>query len=255
MPGPPEAPPDATVARPRRWRPPAGRRRCPRRGRAHPARQAEAGHVGRADHTGPDRRTGGVAVQPGHRLDGVREHLAGGLVPVVQHTEAQRLGERERCPSEAGVVAEQVVRVREAGHGQAVLRLDVVDGVAAGQVARRFRSDRGATPQHLCGQVEGDPVARPHQEVHRNERLGSHGVHIGQGVGCGDPAPVVGIVDHRREEVGGHHHRTVSVDTHHRRVVAVLQTDDQVVLRMTDPEAGQHPLQLTRRHLAGAPAT
>ena len=148
-----------------------------------------------------------------------------------------------------------MVRVGEPGHGQAVLRLDVVDGVPAGQVARRFRSDRGPAPQDLRGQVEWDPVARPHQEVHGHERVAAHGVDVGQGVGRGDPAPVVGVVHDRREEVGGHHHRPMAVDAHHRRVVTVLQADDQVVLRVADPESGQHALQLTRRHLAGAPAT
>ena len=65
------------------------------------------------------------------------------------------------------------------------------------------RATVGAPAQHLGGQLEGQPVARPGQQVDRDQRLAAHRVDVGERVGGRDPAPVVGVVDDRREEVGG----------------------------------------------------
>ena len=76
-----------------------------------------------------------VAVERCHARNSVREDLAGRLVPVVEHTDAERLGQRERQPGAGGVVAQQPGGVHDPGDGHAVLGLGVVDAVAAGDVA------------------------------------------------------------------------------------------------------------------------
>ena len=113
-------------------------------------------------------------------------------------------------------------RVGDAGDRQPVLRLGVVDAVTAGEVAPGLRADVGAAAEHLAGQLERERLARPGEQVDSDERLAAHRVDVGQGVGRRDPAPVVRIVDDRREEVGGGDDRSPGVQPHHRRVVAVV---------------------------------
>ena len=93
--------------------------------------------------------------------DRLREDLARRLVPVVEHPDAQRLGEAEGQARPGGVVAQQAVRVGHAGDGHAVLRLGVVDAVAAGDGAAGQARDVEAAAQDLGGQLGGKDVARP----------------------------------------------------------------------------------------------
>ena len=81
----------------------------------------------------------------------------------------------------------------------------------------------------------------------------AHGVDIGEGVGRGNPAPVVGAVDHGGEEVGGGQHGEVLADQHRSGVVAVVQADQNVGCRLPG-EAADGLLELTRRDLARATA-
>ena len=97
-------------------------------------------------------------------------------------------------------------RPGEPGDGQAVLRLGVVDAVPAREVGAGLQADVCPAAQHLGSELEGDLVARPGQQVDREERLAAHGVDVREGVGRRDPAPVVGVVDDRGEEVGGRDH-------------------------------------------------
>jgi hypothetical protein len=108
--------------------------------------------------------------------------------------------------------------------------------------------------QHLGGDAERDDVARPGQQVDRDERRTAHRVDVGQRVGGGDPTPVVGVVDDGREEVGGRDDGAVSVDAYGGRVVAVVEPDEQVATGLAGAEPGQHPLELAGRDLARAAA-
>ena len=87
----------------------------------------------------------------GHRGDRLVEPLAGRLVPVVEDAEPERLGQGERGAGRGGVVAQQAVGVGEAGDGEAVLRLRVVDAVPAGQV--------GSRPRRRCRRRRAAPRA------------------------------------------------------------------------------------------------
>ena len=53
------------------------------------------------------RRPGRLGVEGGHHGDRLIEALPGGLVPVVQHADPQRLGQRQRRAWFPGVVAQQ----------------------------------------------------------------------------------------------------------------------------------------------------
>ena len=216
--------------------------------------QAEAGHVGRAGDPGGQRLLACAGVERGHDLDGGREHLAGCLVPGVQHAAADRLCQRQRQARPAGVDAEQRGRVGEPGDGHAVLRFRVVDAVPARDVAVRRGGHVQPASQHLGGQVGAEQVARPAEQVERDQRVAADGVHIRQRVGRRDLPEGVGVVHDRGEKVGGRDDRPVRRDLDHGRVVAVLDADEQVGRLPRRNQPGDRVLELARRDLARATA-
>lgn len=116
--------------------------------------------------------------------------------------------------------------MHQAGDGHAVLGLGVVDAVTARDMAARAVRDVECAAQHLAGQLEGKHVARPAEQIDGGDGAPAHRVHIGEGVGRGDTAPVVGIVDDRGEEVGGRDERGGGGDTDHGGVVAGVEADE-----------------------------
>ena len=221
------------------------------------AQQPEAGDVGGRPCTG---RQGGfrrVPVELGHRGDRLGEHLAGLLVPVVQQSQADRLGQRDRQPRSGGVVAQQTVRVGHSRHRHAVLGLRVVDGVPTDHRAGRLGPHLHPATQHLGQQLHRQDAARPADQVDGDDRPSAHRVHVRQRVGRGDPAPVVGVVDDGGEEVRGGDDCQVSpisrANPDHGRVVPALQADQHVPASLADQPADR-VLQFPRRDLAGAAA-
>src|SRR5690606_28006686 len=198
------------------------------------AEEAEAGHVGGADGARVQGGGGRVRVQRRHGGDGVLEHLAGRLVPVVQDAGPERLGEGERHAGPARVVAEEAVRVGDPGDGHAVLGLGVVHAVAAADVAAREGRDVQAAAQDLPRDLERQDVAGPGEQVHRDEGAAADRVDVRQRVGRGDAAPVVGVVDDRGEEVGGGDGGQAARgagDADDGGVVAGVEADDQLAVR------------------------
>ena len=72
------------------------------------------------------------------------------------------------------------------------------------------------------------PLARPRDEVQREERRAAHRVHVGERVRRGDAAPVVRVVDDRREEVGGDDDGEIVAEAVDGRVVGGVEADEQV---------------------------
>ena len=193
-------------------------------------------------------------VQRRHHLDRRRADLAGRLVPGVEHAGADRLGQAERQAGPPGVDPQQRGRVRGAGHGHAVLRLGVVDAVPPGHRAVRRAPHRHTAAQYLRRQLHRELVARPAEQVQRDQRHAAHRVDVGQGIGGGDPPEGIGVVHDGGEEVRGHHDRHGRADPHHGAVVAVLHTHQQVRARAAGHQGGYRLLKLARRDLAGAAA-
>ena len=105
-----------------------------------------------------------------------REHLAGGLVPRVEHPDAERLGEGQRQTGARGILAQQPVRVADAGHRHAVERLRASRWCArrppgsrprapprrrrgAPRRAGRGRAPRAASPTRLIASTHSPPIA------------------------------------------------------------------------------------------------
>ena len=173
---------------------------------------------------------------------------------VEMHSESDRLGQHQRVAGFRGRVREHRVGVDGADHRQAVLRLRVVDRVAAGDEAAGRRGRRGPAVEHARQQLERQPFARPRHEVQREQRGAAHRVDVGERVRGRDPAPVVRVVDDRREEVGGDDDGEVVTEPVDRGVVGGVEPDEQVRVgaRVHAPHQPEHGAQVGGRELAGA---
>ena len=87
----------------------------------------------------------------------------------------------------------------------------------------------------------------------REERLRAHRVHVGERVRGGDPAPVVRVVDDRREEVERGDQRLSSGELDHGGVVARIGGDEHVRAELGEREGAEHGLEIGRSELAPAP--
>ena len=95
-------------------------------------------------------------------------------------------------------------------------------------------------------------LERPGHDVERGQGPPAHGVDVGQRVGRGDAAEVVGVVDDRREEVDGLHERELVGDPPHRRVVAGRRAHEQLGRRRRR-QAADDRQEGRGRQLASAP--
>ena len=135
------------------------------------------------------------------------------------------------------------------------LRLGIVDRVPATDDRARGADDIAAAVEHAREQLERQAFARPRHEVEREQRRATHRVHVGQRVGGGDAAPVVGVVDDRREEVGGDDEREVVAHAVDGGVVGGVEPDEQVgvVGRVEPADEAEHRAEIAGRQLARAP--
>ncbi|BDB39771.1 hypothetical protein IWGMT90018_02170 [Mycobacterium kiyosense] len=111
---------------------------------------------------------------------------------------------------------------------------------------------RQSAAQHLGHQLQRQQVPRPADQVDRDHRAAAHRIDVRQRVGRGDPAPVVGVVDDGREEVGGGQHGKIA-NQDGGRVVSVVQPDEHVGAGLTG-QAPDRLFEFARRDLAGAAA-
>ena len=126
-------------------------------------------------------------------------------------------------------VGEHAVERDKAAHGQAVLGLVVVDGVAARDGAARLDALVGAARQNLTGNLNTQATGYAEQ-VHGMARPTAHGVDVRQRVSRSNLAKQERVVDHRREEVDGLHEAQVIADAEDTRVVGGIEPHEQVVV-------------------------
>ena len=101
------------------------------------------------------------------------------------------------------------------------------------------------------GHLEWRRAGRKSDDVQRREGLAAHRVHVREGVGGGDAAESVGIVDDWRKEIHRLNERDVVRDDKDSRVVERLAPDEQAwIIAMR--EWGQGAREVTRTHLGGS---
>ena len=185
--------------------------------------------------TRPALATGGAGrVEGGHEGGGdIGEGLVGeaALDGGGDDAGAERLGEDEDVAGSGPGIGDDALGVDEAGDGEPVERLGVLDGVAAGQDAPGLRDLVGAAPEDLVDELEREVLERDADDVHGGDRAAAHGVDVGERVGGRDLPVEVGVVDDRREEVDGLDEGAVGVEPVDGGVVGGGGSDEEVVIR------------------------
>src|SRR5699024_7499622 len=191
--------------------------------------QAEPGDIRRGGGPGLECGGRGVAVERRHRVDRGGEDLAGGLVAVVEQPHAHGLREGDGQARDGGVVAQQPVRVGGAGDGHAVGGFGTVDRVSADDRDARVARDGQSAAQDLGHELHREGLARPGDEVDRDDGGAAHRVDVAHRVRGGDAAPVVRVVDDGGEEVRGGEDCEPVLDADRGGVVAVVEAHEDLL--------------------------
>ena len=129
-----------------------------------------------------------------------------------------------------------------------------VDRMAAGDGDAGLGADRSAALQDFAGHLDRQFVERHAEDGERHDRRAAHGIDIGDRIGRGDAAEIMGVVDHRHEEIGGRDHAGLVVDLPDGGVVAGLGADEQLLVGTGGRVVGQQLLQHGGCELAAAAA-
>ena len=224
--------------------------------------QSEAGDVGGGVHRAVVECEGGVArrrVEGRHDPDRFVDQSLGRGVSLERggdDPQPDRLREHQHIAGARVAVGEHARRIDGAHDRQPELRFGIVDGMSTPDDRAGGAHDVVAAVEHAREQLERETLARPGDEVEREQRRAAHRVHVGQRVGRRDPSPVVGVVDDRGEEVGGDDDGEVVAEPIDRGVVGGVEADEEVGIRGCVTEAAdeaEHGAQVGRRQLAGAP--
>ncbi len=168
--------------------------------------QAEARNIGGADNTGLDHDFGGGTVELGH---GAADGLAPGgqgladLGGKGDDSRTERLGQDEDVAGAGLVVGDEPRGVDQAGDGEAELDLLVLDAVAAEQNRAGFGQGVDAALHHLVQDAVREAVDGEGDDGQGGQRAAAHGIDVGDGVGGGDAAEEIGVVDDWGEDVDG----------------------------------------------------
>ena len=220
------------------------------------SRQTEACDVGAGVDAHLDHGLACCTVELGHTL------YNGGHVLVAHQADfmrgghnarTQRLREIQGVAGLGTVVAHDAVGMHHTHDGKAVLGLIVLDGVAAHHERAGLPGLVGTAAHDLAGHV-GAKRAREGHEVECHDRLGAHGIHVGDGVGRSHAPEVVGVVNHRGEEVGREHDGDVVGQLVNSRVVARREALQQVGVGVMRSDVRKNLLKLRGAPLGRAAA-
>ncbi|MCY1180592.1 hypothetical protein D9M73_210470 [compost metagenome] len=122
--------------------------------------------------------------------------------------------------------------------------------MAAGQRDAGFGAHRTATADHFAGHFRRQHVDRPAEDGDGHQRVAAHGVDVADGVGGGDAAEVVRVIDDRHEEVGGRDHTALVIEGVDCRVIARGIADPEFRVQGLGAALGENHLEHLRRDLA-----
>ncbi len=131
----------------------------------------------------------------------------------------------------------------DAEDAQAVFRLFIPDGVAAGDDAASFAHLFGAAAKDL-GLHRERQIFREGGDVEREDHFATHGIDIGHGVRGGDSAIGVGVIDDGREEIEGGNHRGGGIDAVDGRIIGHAEADQHIFVSSRIEQASER-----RQHL------
>ena len=117
--------------------------------------------------------------------------------------------------------------MHQAHHDQAVDRLDRIDRVAARDGDAGRAAHVLAAAHDLADDFDGQLVDGHGDQRERHDGFAAHRVDVADGVGGGDAAELIRVVDDRHEEVGGRDERLFVVQAVDGGVVGGLDADHQ----------------------------
>ena len=110
---------------------------------------------------------------------------------------------------------------------QAEFGLVVIDSMSSGDHSASFGHLDGGATQDLADDTRRQ-FGREGSNAQRQDYLPAHGVDVAHGVRCGDCAIAKGIVDDRREKVGGEDQGLVVADPVNGSIVGRVESHQQV---------------------------
>ena len=140
---------------------------------------------------------------------------------------AKRLREHECIARQRAGLPEHARRMHGSSHGQPVLRLGIVQRVAAGDDAARLGHLLRAAEQDAREDRRIEVFGKP-DDVEREQHLAAHRVHIAHRVRCGDGAKQVRIVDDGRKEIHRLDDRKIVGEAIHGGIIRPGKSDDQI---------------------------
>ncbi len=170
------------------------------------------------------------------------------------NADAERLAEHESIARLRARVALEVLRIDEPDDDESVDRFDGIDRVAARDGNAGARAHGFAAVEDAADRLDRQFVDGHPDERQREERRTAHRVHVGDGVGRGDHAEVVRVIDDRHEEVRRRYDGLPFVQLKDRRVVRGLDADEQFLRDQARSGVAEDLPQHGRRDLASAPA-
>ena len=121
---------------------------------------------------------------------------------------ADRLGQQQDIAHARAAVGKHTVERDKAAHGQAVLGLVVVDGVATRDGTASLDALVGAARQDLPSNLNAHAIGNA-QQVHGMARPPTHGVDVRKRVGRGDLSEHIWIIYDRSKEINRLNHRNI----------------------------------------------
>ncbi len=168
------------------------------------AQESEASDIGHGVYTHLGGSFGGGPVQGNHRGGGCFDGVVRGCAVLESGSNkacAERFGEDQYITGLGAAVADEAVFGDGARDHQAILWLLIIDGMAA-EDGDAGLPGLGLAPCENPGQLlQGELVAGEANDIQGKQRRGPHGVNIGEGIGRGDLAELVGVVDDGGEEI------------------------------------------------------
>ena len=216
--------------------------------------QAEPGDVGGRGDAGRGHGLGGGAVEGAHGELGLGQSVGRGpsdLAGEAQRARADGLGQDEQVAGPGLAVHGHLAGIDDAGHGEAELDLAVLDAVAAEEGDAGFAELVDAALEHPVHDARAERLDGEGDDRQGGQGLAAHGVDVAHGVGRGDLAEGVGIVDDGREDVDGLDEGGPGREPVDPGVVAGVRRDEDA--RVDRPgQAGEGPLEVLLADLGGA---
>jgi len=195
------------------------------------AQESEAGDIGHGVYAHLGGSFGGGPVQGGHGggscFDGVVRGCAvlegGG-----NQAGAEGFGEDQYITGSGAAVADEAIFGDGARDHQAIFWLLIIDGMAAEYGDAGLPGFFRAALENVRQNLQGELVAGEADDIQGKQRRGPHGVNIGEGIGRGDLAELVGIVDDGGEEIDALDENPAVGQAVRSGVVGIVEADENV---------------------------